>query len=160
MIRYRLRCRRGHEFDAWFADSAGFDKLAKRGQLACARCGNKEVSKALMAPNVAKRARPKRSARVEKHESEERPTPAPAKPEVQRVAAHRELASAMRRLRAEIEAKSEYVGPRFPEEARKIHYEEVPARGIHGEATSEEAKALVEEGIEFFPLPHLPEDHN
>jgi hypothetical protein len=76
------------------------------------------------------------------------------------VAAHRELAAAMRKLRAEVEAKSEYVGPRFPEEARKIHYEEAPARGIYGEASAEEAKALKEEGIEFFPLPNLPEDHN
>ena len=66
----------------------------------------------------------------------------------------------MRKLRAEIEAKSEYVGPRFSEEARKIHYEEAPARGIHGEATADEAKALKEEGIEFFPLPILPEDQN
>ena len=80
--------------------------------------------------------------------------------ETHRVAAHGDLAAAMRKLRAEIEAKSEYVGPRFSEEARKIHYEEVPARGIHGEATSEEARALIEEGIEFFPLPVLPEDQN
>jgi hypothetical protein len=84
----------------------------------------------------------------------------PSRPETQRVAAHRELAAAMRKLRAEVEAKSEYVGPRFSEEARKIHYEEVPARGIHGEATADEAKALREEGIEFFPLPPLPEDRN
>ena len=66
----------------------------------------------------------------------------------------------MRKLRAEIESKSEYVGPRFSEEARKIHYEESPARGIHGEATADEAKALKEEGIEFYPLPILPEDQN
>ena len=79
---------------------------------------------------------------------------------MQRVAAHRELAAAMRKLRAEIESKSEYVGPRFSEEARKIHYEEAPARGIHGEATADEAKALKEEGIEFYPLPILPEDQN
>jgi hypothetical protein len=83
-----------------------------------------------------------------------------AKPETHRVAAHGELIAAMRKLRTEIEAKSEYVGPRFSDEARKIHYEEAPARGIHGEATAEEAKALSEEGIEFFPLPILPEDHN
>ena len=62
----------------------------------------------------------------------------------------------MRKLRAEIESKSEYVGPRFSEEARKIHYEEAPARGIHGEATADEAKALKEEGIEFYPLPSCP----
>ena len=66
----------------------------------------------------------------------------------------------MRKLRAEVESKSEYVGSRFSEEARKIHYEETPARGIHGEATAEEAKSLSDEGIEFFPLPVLPEDRN
>jgi hypothetical protein len=81
-------------------------------------------------------------------------------PETHRLAAHGELAKAMRKLRAEIEAKSEYVGERFPEEARKIHYDEAPARGIYGEATREEAQALTEEGIELFPLPSLPEDRN
>jgi hypothetical protein len=120
MILYRLRCKRGHEFEAWFAGSAAFDKQEKRGQLSCPNCGTRSVSKALMAPSVAKRSK----------------------------------------LRAEIESKSEYVGPRFSEEARKIHYEEAPARGIHGEATADEAKALKEEGIEFYPLPILPEDQN
>ena len=109
-----------------------------------------------MAPRIAKRGKAKALAKRD----EEQPTDAPPKPEAQRVAAHSELATTMRKLRAEIEAKSEYVGPRFSEEARKIHYEEVPARGIHGEATPEEAKALQEEGIEFFPLPILPEDRN
>ena len=156
MILYRLRCRKGHEFEAWFQNSDAFDRQEKRGMLSCSHCGTSKVSKAIMAPSVPKRARTKTVAR--------KPDPAPAevspKPEVQRVAAHSELAAAMRKLRAEIEAKSEYVGPRFSEEARKIHYEEVPARGIHGEATSEEAKALKEEGIEFYPLPVLPEDQN
>ena len=63
-------------------------------------------------------------------------------------------------LREHITKNADYVGQKFPEEARKIHYDEVPARGIHGEATAEEAKALKEEGIEFFPLPILPEDRN
>jgi hypothetical protein len=156
MILYRLKCKKGHEFEAWFASSAAFDKQEKAGLLSCAHCGTSKVSKALMAPRIAKRARPKAAARKTEETAVE---PAP-KPETQRVAAHRELAAAMRKLRAEVEAKSEYVGPRFSEEARKIHYEEVPARGIHGEATAEEAKALREEGIEFFPLPILPEDRN
>jgi hypothetical protein len=154
MILYRLKCKKGHEFEAWFASSAAYDKQAKRGQLSCPKCGTAQVAKAPMAPRVAKRGKAK---------PVEKPTETPqeaAKPETQRVAAHGELAAAMRKLRAEIEAKSEYVGPRFSEEARKIHYEEVPARGIHGEATAEEAKALSEEGIEFFPLPILPEDRN
>ncbi len=157
MILYRLRCKRGHEFEAWFAGSAAFDKQEKRGQLSCPNCGTSSVSKALMAPSVAKRSKRKAAAKKE----DDKPAVAEApKPETQRVAAHHELASAMRKLRAEIESKSEYVGPRFSEEARKIHYEEAPARGIHGEATADEAKALKEEGIEFYPLPILPEDQN
>ena len=158
MILYRLKCRRGHEFEAWFAGSAAFDKQEKRGLLSCAHCGTSKVSKALMSPHVAKRAKAKAAAK----KPDEAPAAAaePAKPETQRVAADPELATAMRKLRAEIEAKSEYVGPRFSEEARKIHYEEAPTRGIHGEATSEETKALKEEGIEFYPLPILPEDQN
>ena len=157
MILYKLKCKKGHEFEAWFAGSAAFDKQAKRGQLSCPNCGTSSVSKALMAPSVAKRG--KRKA-VEKRTEEQPPAAEAPRQEVQRVAAHRELAAAMRKLRAEIEAKSEYVGPRFSEDARKIHYEEAPARGIHGEATADEAKAMKEEGIEFYPLPILPEDQN
>jgi hypothetical protein len=153
MILYKLQCKKGHEFEAWFASSDVFDRQKKKGQLACPTCGTKSVSKALMAPNVAPSSRRKTAP------ERQQPTGSP-KPQTQRVAAHSELVTALRKLRAEIEAKSEYVGPRFPEEARKIHYEEVPARGIHGEATAEEAKALRDEGIEFYPLPILPEDQN
>jgi hypothetical protein len=155
MIRYRLKCRKGHEFEGWFSGSAAFDREAKQGRVTCPTCGTSKVSKALMAPRIAKSGKPKRGGK-----NVEPPPSEPPKPETQRVAAHGELAAAMRKLRAEIEAKSEYVGSRFPEEARKIHYEESPARGIRGEATVEEAKSLSEEGIEFFPLPVLPEDHN
>jgi hypothetical protein len=155
MIRYRLNCRKGHEFEGWFANSAAFDRQAKLGSLACPTCGSRKITKSLMAPGIAKTARRKRAARPSEAPAEEAP-----KPHTHRVAAHSELAAVMRKVRAEIEAKSEYVGPRFPEEARKIHYEEAPARGIYGEATAEEAKDLSEEGIEFFPLPTLPEDHN
>jgi hypothetical protein len=159
MILYRLKCKKGHEFEAWFANSAAFDTQEKRGLLSCPNCGTSKVSKALMAPSIAKRSKRKAVSKVPDAPAPDVATE-PAKPETQRVAAHRELATAMRKLRAEVEAKSEYVGPRFSEEARKIHYEEVPARGIHGEATADEAKALREEGIEFYPLPILPEDHN
>jgi hypothetical protein len=156
MIRYRLKCKKGHEFEAWFRSSADFDKQEKRGLLSCAYCGTSKVSKALMTPSIAKQGKRKADSAEPKFATEA----PPSKPETQRVAAHSELGTLMRKVRAEIEAKSEYVGPRFSEEARKIHYEEVPARGIHGEATAEEAKALREEGIEFFPLPILPEDRN
>ena len=148
MIRYRLKCKKGHEFDAWFANSAAYDRQAKSKQLSCAKCGSTQVSKALMTPKVGTRSAAKGSQAKEAGRAREA-----AKPETHRLAAHGELMAAMRKLRAEIETKSEYVG-------RKIHYEEAPARGIHGEATADEAKALSEEGIEFFPLPILPEDHN
>jgi len=155
MIRYRLKCKKGHEFDAWFASSAAYERQAKGKQLSCAKCGSTQVAKALMAPKLTKRSATKQGAAKETVRVREA-----GKPETHRLAAHGELMAAMRKLRTEIEAKSEYVGPRFPDEARKIHYEEAPARGIHGEATADEAKALSEEGIEFFPLPILPEDHN
>jgi len=158
MIRYRLKCERRHEFEAWFPSGAAYDRQAKRSLVSCPKCGSVKVGKAIMAPSIAKSGKRRR---VEKApEQAAAPAQAPAASETHRVAAHGDLAAAMRKLRTEIEAKSEYVGPRFPEEARKIHYEEVPARGIHGEATSEEARALIEEGIEFFPLPVLPEDQN
>src|SRR5262249_10909360 len=170
MIRYRLKCEKRHEFEAWFASSAAFDRQAKRGQINCPRCGTAKVHKSLMAPSIiksVKRTRTEKAAGKPEKVATEQPTasppaaaPPPAQVETHRLAAHGELVKAMRKMREEIEAKSEYVGPRFPEEARKIHYEEAPARGIYGEATREEAQALSEEGIEFFPLPHLPEDHN
>jgi hypothetical protein len=161
MIRYRLKCDRRHEFEAWFADSAAYDRQAKRREIVCPRCGTTRVEKAPMAPAIARRTvKRKRAAKPAEPAASAQPAAAQAQAETHRLAAHGELAAAMRKMRAEIEAKSEYVGPRFPEEARKIHYEEAPARGIYGEATTEEAQALAEEGIEFFPLPPLPEDHN
>src|SRR5581483_12249550 len=84
MILYRLRCKKGHEFEAWFASSAAFDKQAKRGQLSCPSCGTASVAKALMAPSIAKRRRPKATAK----RSEEKGGETAAKPEMQRLAAH------------------------------------------------------------------------
>jgi hypothetical protein len=152
MIRYRLKCEKRHEFEAWFSNSTAFDKQARRGLVSCPKCGTSKVEKALMTPGIAKGLKRKRTRKA--------PAPQPDPQHTHRLAAHGELMGAMRKLRAEIEGKSEYVGPRFPEEARKIHYEEAPQRGIYGEATHEEAKALSEEGIDFFPLPLLPEDQN
>lgn len=169
MIRYALRCKKDHSFESWFASSDAYDKLAEKKQIACPVCGSRVVEKALMLPGVVKsedKSASKRAARSAQRKAAavaaNEPAPAPAAPaeDLQRVAANREVMEAMRKLRAELQAKSEYVGRRFAEEARKIHHEEAPQRGIYGEATSEEAKALHEEGIEFLPLPALPEDHN
>jgi hypothetical protein len=92
-----------------------------------------------MAPYVAKRRT-------------ETPTPAPAE--------QPRSYAMLRKLRAELTANSDYVGPKFPEEARKIHFDEAPGRAIHGEATTQEAQELDEEGVPIFPLPRLPEDQN
>ena len=147
MIRYRLQCRKGHEFEAWFRNSAAYERQAKRGQVTCVSCGSAEVSKAIMAPSVATGAEPAEITL--------------ANPEAATAAGKRaELRALMRRLRAEVEKSAEYVGPRFPEEARKIHYEEAEPRGIYGEASLEDARELHEEGIEFYPLPRLEDDQH
>ncbi len=157
MIRYRLVCNKKHEFESWFGSSSAYDRLAKKGQVECPQCGSKKVGKALMAPGVAKRGR-----RAEPAEPSVPVSAAVAmSPEAaQRAQMQQQFLSLIRQVRAEVESKAEYVGPRFAEEARKIHHEEVEARGIWGEATLDEARDLVEEGIDCLPLPRLPEDTN
>ncbi len=155
MIRYRLKCEKRHEFEGWFANST---RLRPAGQ---ARPGDLPAVRNAQGRKGPDDARHRQGRQAQaRQQAQRRSAPAPAQPEAHRLAAHGELAAAMRKLRAEVEAKSEYVGERFSEEARKIHYEETPARGIYGEATRDEARALSEEGIEFFPLPILPEDQN
>ena len=150
MIRYSLQCHKHHAFEGWFRNSADFDKQAKRKLVTCPQCGSTKVTKALMAPNV--------STSRSKAKSKEMMV---ANPEATAEGEKkRELLALMRRLRAEVEKNAEYVGPRFADEARKMHYDEVEKRGIYGEATPDEARALHEEGIEFYPLPQLPEDQN
>lgn len=157
MIRYRLQCAAKHEFEGWFRNADAFDRQAKRNLVVCPSCASTEVTKALMSPSVVK------SSKTSRIERETPPGPAPATPSVpQRVAnsGQRELLQMMRKLREEVISKSEYVGPRFAEEARKIHNEEVEQRGIYGEASLDEVNDLVDDGVEIYPLPVLPEDHN
>jgi hypothetical protein len=143
MIRYALVCERQHVFESWFRDSAMCDDQLTARALECPVCRSKQVEKQLMAPAV-------RTSR---------------KTAKQRVAALGDegqtmLLEMMRKLRRHVEQNAEYVGERFPEEARRIHYQEADSRGIYGEASLEEANELVEEGIEAHPLPWLPEDAN
>lgn len=145
MIKYSLVCRDGHEFEAWFQSSATYDAQVALEQVACPICGSRAVDKAIMAPSLG------RGTREPARNQPARPEAKPDRPEMQ---------GAIRKLREEIRDKGEYVGGRFAEEARRIHFDESLARGIYGEATSDEAKELVEEGIPFFPLPRLPEDLN
>ena len=145
MIRYDLVCERQHIFEGWFRDSAACDDQLAGGDLACPVCSSSRVQKRLMAPAV----RTRKGGDIAKQRV--------ASPGDER---QKMLLEMMRRIRRTVEENAEYVGERFTEEARRIHYNEVEARGIYGEATLEEAKALVEEGIEAHPLPWLPEDAN
>ncbi len=140
MIKYSLRCARGHEFETWFQSSQAYEKLAKRQQLTCASCGTVRVEKALMAPRVTR--------------SKELDAPQP-------LALSDEMSAkraALSQLRAQLLAGSEDVGPKFAQEARRIQGDDAPARAIHGQATLNEAKSLLEDGIAVLPLPPSPED--
>ena len=147
MIRYDLICDKGHGFDGWFRDSAAFEKQIKRHLVSCTHCGSEDVSKQIMAPGI-----PVKSNR--KADASQKMVAGAVDPRTQK------LMQMMREVRKNVEANAEYVGDRFADEARKIHYAESEKRGIYGEAKPEEAKALIEEGIEVHPLPRLPEDSN
>lgn len=158
MIRYQLQCDKGHQFEGWFRNADAFDKQAGQRLVTCPTCASTDVTKAIMAPSVVTSESKARRRATRAPASSERQQPAQS----QRVfnAAQGELLATMRKLRDELVAKSEYVGPRFAEEARKIHNEESEPRGIYGEATPSEVKELHEEGIEVYPMPVLPDDHN
>ena len=143
MIRFDLRCRRDHHFEAWFRDNAAYEAQAAAGGLSCPICGSAKVEKAIMAPRVAKSAG---------SGPDTRPAPVPmAKSGSPKEA--QALRAALEQLRDHVEATCDDVGEAFPEEARKIHYGEAEARGIYGQANEAEAEALAEEGVEFSRLP-------
>ena len=164
MIRYALRCEKDHEFESWFRSSADYDKLAKARSVACTVCGSVKVEKAIMAPSIGRAGKDKgaRPALPPARAPDPDAPTAPAPDQVQLAAdpRRRAMIEAMRELRKKITENADYVGDRFAEEARKIHYQEAEPRGIYGEATREEAEQLAEEGVEFAPLPPVPDDRN
>jgi hypothetical protein len=157
MIRYQLKCGNDHAFEGWFGSSKAYDAQSQRKLVTCPVCGTSNVEKAIMAPRIA-RSRSRRPARPADVAAE--PPPATSRAQHMLNGEQRKLLGTMRKLRDEMLAKSDYVGPRFAEEARRIHNEEVPARGIHGEATPDEVAKLKEEGVKIYPVPVLPDDHN
>jgi hypothetical protein len=142
VIRYALSCSDAHEFEGWFSESADFDRQVASGLLTCPVCGSSSVSKLLMAPSVAT-ARQKQALQT-----------------LAMDAAQKQAIAKFKEAVAAIKANSEDVGTKFPEEARKIHYGEADARGIMGQATPTEARALIDEGIEIAAIPTLPDDVN
>jgi hypothetical protein len=156
MIRYALHCEHGHDFESWFQNSTAYDKQAKRALIACPICGSAKVEKAIMAPRLG-------HAQVPEPPNLPPPAPgaAPAKAAVAMMSPpERELRKKLKELREHITKNADYVGPRFPEQARKIHYGEIEHRSIYGEASPDEAEDLHDEGIEFHPLPILPDEFN
>jgi hypothetical protein len=145
LIRFSLSCSQGHGFEGWFASSAAYEAQKGAGEIACPICGTADVEKALMTPSVSP-SRKRDAVRVAAH------TPP--------LAEDTEVVAKLREVRQRLTESAEYVGDRFAEEARRIHYDEVEKRGIYGEASSDEVRALADEGVDFFPLPVLPEDHN
>jgi len=162
MIHYALVCESGHEFESWFQNSAAYDKQAKRGLVTCPHCGSAKVEKAIMAPRLA--------SGKKRNEPAEAPAPvvtapvAASAPENANVAMispqEHEIRTKLKELREQLTKNTDNVGQKFPEQARKMHYGEIEHRSIYGEATPKDAKELLDEGIEFHPLPILPEDRN
>jgi hypothetical protein len=158
MIRYNLRCERGHAFESWFQSSNAYESQEKRKLVNCPACGSAKVERAIMAPQIVSRKSRDRAA----------PAPVPATaPEVAApastplmMAQERELRVKLRELRDHIVKNADNVGERFPNEARKMHYGDIEHRPIYGEASPDEARSLIEEGVEVSPLPVLPDDRN
>jgi hypothetical protein len=161
MIHYALVCERGHNFESWFQDSAAYDKQVKRGLVTCPQCNSAKVEKAIMAPRVATSAK-KRRAPIEAPAAaaEVRATPPAPAPVAMISPQEQEFRTKLRELRDHLVKNADNVGAKFPEEARKMHYGEIEHRSIYGVASPEEANELSEEGIEFHPLPPLPDERN
>ena len=167
MILYTLVCDNKHTFESWFPSSAGYDKQAARGLVSCPACNSTKVEKAIMAPSLTRTRKRSAGAAIESKPEATAPEAAPteAAPEVKAPVAmmspqEREFRAKLKELRTHLTKNADYVGGKFPEEARKMHYGEIEHRSIYGEASPDDAKALHEEGIEFHPLPVLPDERN
>jgi hypothetical protein len=161
MIRYNLRCERGHAFESWFQSSAAYESQEKRKLVSCPSCGTDKVERAIMAPRiVGKKGRDKSEpAQVTATPATEVAVPAASSTPLL-MAQERELRAKLKELRDHIVKNADNVGERFPNEARKMHYGDIEHRPIYGEASPDEARALIDEGVEVSPLPVLPDDRN
>lgn len=161
MIRYALVCDRKHDFEIWFNSSADYDKQHKRGLVTCPACESNKVEKAIMAPAISRGSKKGRAADAAVS-APAAPAAMEAPPEQVAMISPREseFRAKLKELREALTSNADNVGNKFPEEARKMHYGETEHRSIYGEASPQEAKDLHEEGIEFHPLPTLPEDRN
>jgi hypothetical protein len=154
MIRYALACAKGHSFESWFQNSAAYDKQAKQKLVTCPVCGTHKVEKEIMSPRLAGARKHAEAPAPASDQANEKTPVAMVSPQ------EHELRKKLKELRAHLTQNADYVGQKFPEEARKMHYGETDHRSIYGEASPDEAQKLREEGIEFHPLPVLPDERN
>jgi hypothetical protein len=156
MIRYSLRCERGHGFESWFQSSSAYDSQVKRKLVTCPACGSAKVEKAIMAPQIVSKKGRGNAASAPAASTDV--TASGSTPLM--MAQERELRAKLKELRDHIVKNADNVGERFPNEARKMHYGDIEHRPIYGEASPDEARSLIDEGVEVSPLPVLPDDRN
>ncbi len=147
MILYQLKCKNDHEFEAWFQSSSAYDEQRAARKVACPECSSKAISKAIMAPNIATKGAIKTSKDHQAKVTEMKK-------------AQGQYVKAVKQVREHVEKNFDYVGGEFPDEARRIHDGKSDDRNIYGEASPDEARDLIEEGIEVAPLPDDPEKAN
>ena len=136
MINYTLKCDQNHSFDSWFKSAEAFEMLVKKSMVVCSECGSTKITKAIMAPSVrTSRKKDNKPSELEKKSK---------------------LKNDILELKKKIEANSEYVGNNFANEARSMYLGETPERSIYGEAKTDDAKKLIDDGIPVMPLPFLP----
>lgn len=154
MIKFALNCANGHFFESWFQSGDAYDAQAHSGLILCPQCQSASVTKAIMAPAIATRG-------DRAHSVMKTPAPSDAPTDLALLdEKDRELRAMIEGLRQKIFEVAEDVGEKFPEEARKIHDGLIPERPIHGQASAEEARAMLEEGIGILPIPLPPDDQN
>ena len=158
MIRYTLRCDRGHGFESWFQTSSAYDSQVKRKLVSCPSCGSVKVEKAIMAPQIGHKAKARDVAAETGPVATAEANPVSSTPLM--MAQEAELRAKIKELRDHVTKNADNVGEKFPDEARKMHYGDIEHRPIYGEASPDEARSLIEEGIEVSPLPVLPGDRN
>lgn len=160
MIRYALRCDRDHDFESWFQSSSAYDSQVKRKLVTCPICGSAKVEKAIMAPRIVGKKGRGRATPPPEPVAAPTPETSPSGPTSLLMAQEKELRAKLKELRDHIVKNADNVGERFAHEARAMHYGDKDHRPIYGEASPDEAKSLIDEGIEVSPLPTLPEDRN
>ncbi|MCP4184099.1 MAG: DUF1178 family protein [Hyphomicrobiales bacterium] len=157
MIKYSLICEKEHAFEGWFSTGQDFDQQNRRNLVNCPLCNSSNITKTLMAPSISTsktKLQPSEQIKNEPTSSKSGVANSPAPENFQ------ELVEKVRELRSNILENSKNVGSRFPDEARKIHYGEVEKHSIYGQASAQDFKELVDEGVNILPIPTLPEDNN